>query len=44
MSLHSLHYPMSSGFNDNDKAMVCGCVYTSGIEWHREGCTGEAIV
>ena len=27
-----------------DKAMVCGCVYSSGMDWHREGWTGEAIV
>ena len=27
-----------------DKAMVCGCVYTSGMDGHREGWTGEAIV
>ena len=45
MSLHSQHYPMSSSFGDKfDKAMVCGCVYTSGMDWHREGWTGEAIV
>ena len=28
----------------DDKAMVCVCVYTSGMDWHREGWTGEAIV
>ena len=47
MSLHSLHYPMSSSLMTKfDKAMVCGCVcvYTRGMDWHREGWTGEAIV
>ena len=43
--IRSLLYPRSSGFVDKvDKAMVCGCVYTSGMDWHREGWTGEAIV
>ena len=45
MSLHSQQYPRSSGFETKvDKAMVGGCVYTSKMDWHREGWTGEAIV
>ena len=41
----SQHYPRSSGFDDKvDKAMVCGCVYTSEMDWHREGWTGDAMV
>ena len=45
MSLRSLHYPMSLVLMAKfDKAMVCGCVYTSGMDWHKEGWTGEAIV
>ena len=27
-----------------DKAVMCVCVYTSGMDWHREGWTGEAKV
>ena len=45
MSLHSLHYPMSSSFDDQIRqsygVSVCVCVYTSGMDWHREGWTGE---
>ena len=45
MSLHSPHYPRSSGLMTKvDKAMVCVCVYTRGMDWLREGWTGEAIV
>ena len=44
MSLHSQHYSMSSGSDKVGKAMVCVCLYTSGMDWHRKGWTGEAIV
>ena len=46
MSLHSQHYPRSSGFDDQSwhKAMVWVCVYASEMDWHREGWIGEAIV
>ena len=45
MSLHSQNYPRSLGsMTKVDKAKVCGCVYTSGMDWVREGWTGEAIV
>ena len=46
MSLHSLHYPMSSSIDDKigQSYGVSVCVYTSGMDWHREGWTGEAIV
>ena len=45
MLLHSHHYPMSSRFDDKSYG-VCVCVflYTSGMDWHWEGWTGEAIV
>ena len=45
MSLHSQHYPSPLVLMTKvDKAMMCGSVYTSGMDWHREGWTGEAIV
>ena len=45
MSLHSQNYLRSSGSDDKvDKAMVCVCVYSSGMDWHREGWSGVAIV
>ena len=49
MSLHSQHYPRSSGFDDKKLTKpwcvcVCVCVYTSEMDWHREGWTGKAIV
>ena len=44
MSLHSQHYPMSSSFDDKTMVCVCTQVESSGMDWHREGWTGEAIV
>ena len=47
MSLHSLITPCPLVLMTKfDKAMVCVCVcvYTSGMDWHREGWTDEAIV
>ena len=44
MSLHSQHYSRSSVSDKVCKAMVSVCVYTSGMDLHREGWTGEALV
>ena len=50
MSLHSQHYPRSSVSDDqscqSNGVCVCMlmCVYTSEMDRHREGWTGEAIV
>ena len=47
MSLHSLHYPMSSSFDDKTSQSygVCVCVFVHKfMDWHREGWTGKAIV
>ena len=41
--LHSSGPVSQAGITKVNKAMVCGCVYTSGMDWHREGWTGEAI-
>ena len=37
MSLHSQHYPRSSGSDKVDKAMVCVCVCCTQVEWTGRG-------
>ena len=35
--LHSTGPVSQAGITKVNKAMVCGCVYTSGMDWHRRG-------